>query len=98
MELQGFPVTQGCTVFHQHYGYLTVVRVDSTNFYIQPGPSGPLLPVTREGHVSGRRVVFWHNPIIIEPPKSAAVWDLLTTTMRVMATEVEKRVNNGTLK
>lgn len=39
--------------------------------------NGIRITFDKDGNYGGVRRLYWHNPIVIEPPKSRAMWDTL---------------------
>lgn len=71
--IDGYQVLLGDTVWVVGMGTATVAKVEANgDFQIRSG-SG-MLAITKGGYLGKVRKVYWHDPLIIPPPKDVYVW------------------------
>ena len=76
MKLDGSPVKAGDLLHHMSLGQVSVTSVDEATATVKAF-SGQTFIVDSAGRVNGRELVFWHDPVVIRPPKDDAAFRAL---------------------
>lgn len=75
-------VMVGDQLYDIAYGYGSVLAADDREILMR-FPDGRRIHYTAQGFYGGTRRLYWHNPVVIEPPKENDRWrvlvDCLTT-------------------
>lgn len=82
-KLYGEQLVLNDRVFDIANGYGTVIEANYKNFIVH-FDNGRRIGFDTEGLYNGVRRVYWHDPVLVAPPKSKPEWD--KTLNLVMAT------------
>lgn len=74
LELDGSEIKIGDSVYDIANGYGAVAEIRDRFFTVQ-FLNRRRITFKDNGMLNGMRRVFWHNPLVIAPPKSEARWD-----------------------
>ena len=70
-------VAIGDTVYDVTQGSGTVVSTMFNSIQVK-FKNGVSINYDDTGHYAGVRRLYWHNPVVLEPPKDRALWDTLS--------------------
>ena len=70
MQIDGDQVATGDQVWHDRYGFGTVLSVTSGTCDVRFNASDRHLTFTDGGNQNGRKVLFWSEPMIFTPRKN----------------------------
>lgn len=73
-------VSTGDRVYDIAQGYGTVVSTMFNAIQVH-FDTNVRITFDSDGHYGGVRRLYWHNPVVIEPPKHKTVWDTLSGVM-----------------
>lgn len=73
-SLDNEPVLLNDLVFDMMYGKGEVVSFDDNAMQVLFA-NGRKITYDTTGHLNGIRRVYWHNPLIITPPKDETKWN-----------------------
>ena len=83
--LNNEPVMENDKVYDLVLGYGTVVSLRFGEIHVRFA-SGIRITYDGTGHYGGVRRLYWHNPVVVEPPKSQRGWDALTGCIAAIKT------------
>ena len=76
MELDGVILQLQDIVYDLSNGYGRVTDIDTHNFTVLFG-NRRRITFMNKGKIGGVRRLFWHDPLILAPPKDLAEWEHL---------------------
>lgn len=79
-KINGENVATGDKVYDVAQGYGVVVSTMFNTIQVHFN-TNVRITFDSEGNYGGVRRLYWHNPVVIEPSKNAAVWETLSTIM-----------------
>ena len=95
--MDGSEVKLGDSVYVTAIGSGTVVAVSSDGgFTVKVGNS--MFSIRADGYVGNVRKVYWHDPMVIVPPKDLKLWttfNKMATTNYKMLQELFREGNDG---
>lgn len=86
-QLDGEEVLVNDRVYHLGFGHGTVASVDTDCFFIRLDSSGIPMRIFNGGYWQGRRMVYWHEPVLLALPKCASAGRV--AQMRALAKTLE---------
>lgn len=81
-------VTAGDQVYDLVWGYGTVTSTMFDTIQVRFG-DGRGINYTSVGEYGGVRRLYWHNPIVIPPPRDNRLWGTLTQIMQTVAAQLD---------
>ena len=90
MRLDNSDITVGDKVYDLEYGYGDVVEITDAGIHVRLNSLGRKKLYDSRGMRRGAktRVLYWHDPVITNPPKDKARWNLVTKVARAAAEAV----------
>jgi hypothetical protein len=71
-RLDGDDVLVNDRVYHLGFGWGTVTAIENSGFFIQLDSSSSPMRIFSGGYWQGRRMVYWHEPVLLALPKCAS--------------------------
>ena len=98
MILDGYELYVGDNVYDTQYKQWVVVKEVKQNSFVG-AIKGRTYTYTGNGFVNGTKVAFWHEPILIVPPKDVNLWRSQSKAYGHIVDAVsELQATNSTLK
>lgn len=92
--LDGESVVIGDTVFVQGVGAGTVIRVEADGGFVVKTGNGQ--QHYRSGGMIGNvRKVYWHDPVIVTPPKNLRLWNAFVAMAKTDYAQVKGLFETG---
>lgn len=76
-------------VYDLTQGYGTVVDTAFNEIAVR-FDNGTRIAFDSTGHYAGTRRLYWHNPVVIEPTKDNALWEMLKACLSSIHSYVKR--------
>lgn len=92
--IDGYPVVPGDSVWVQGTGAGMVARVDDKGgFWVKL--SGGETYFRSGGYAGTTRRVYWHDPILVNPPKNLKLWAAYRTMTQELFKQLDTLIKEG---
>jgi hypothetical protein len=89
--LDNSPITVGAKVFDLVHAWGEVTRVGTNTFTVAFGQHQVAFSFSGIAQGAGRRTLYWHDPIVIAPPKDATTWGKQRHVLATVATHFSEQ-------
>lgn len=81
-------VSIGDSLYDITHGYGKVINIVFDEIVVK-FKNGLVINFDRDGNYGGVRRLFWHNPVVTEPPKNIDTWEALIKCIQALKLHVK---------